>query len=142
MTLQVREHVDMTRNTFRSIINSGIWTPLIIPTCTRRSLSSEPFVPAYNSLCFAIRYKTRGETFIGIPVINTLITIPSYPRYRFCSLYSYPYSGIPVISITCVWPDDDDTVIPSGPGVYLSIVGGANPSLELSIPRHTFPIYP
>ena len=32
-----------------------------------------------------------------------------------------------------------DTVIPRGPREYLSIVGGVNPNLELSNPRHTFP---
>ena len=54
------------------------------------------------------------------------------PRYWFCSLFSFPCSGIPVIKSHCVWPDDDGYRYTERARVYLSIVGGANPNLELS----------
>ena len=61
----------------------------MIITYSRRSSLIQPDFIAYNSLCFGICYKTRCETFSGIPVINTLITIPSYPHYQFCSLFCF-----------------------------------------------------
>ena len=49
-----------------------------------------------------------------------------------------PFSKKTVIIITIVWPDDNDTITMSGPREYLSIIRGANRSLELLISRHTF----
>ena len=63
--------------------------------------------------------------------INTLSTMPvtSLPV-----LFSFlvPCSGIPVIKSQSVWPDDDGYRNTERAQRYLSIVGGANPNLELS----------
>ena len=64
------------------------------------------------------------------------------PRYRFCSLFSFPCSGIPVIKSHCVWPDDDGYRNTERAQRYLSIVGGANPSLDPCQPNRRFQRYP
>lgn len=120
----------MTRNIFRPITNSGIWTSILVPTHTRhieRTCCSH----INYSFYFTIHNRIRGEIMVSL-WFNSLIIIPCYPRYRFCSLSSFPYSGIPVIVSRVSGQTMIDTVIPSGPWEYLSIVGGANPNLELS----------
>lgn len=129
----------MARNTFRPIANSGIWKSISAPTHTR--LSKEPDAHIYYSLCFTILSKIRGEIFLVSLWYNSLITIPSYPRYRFCSLSSFPCSGIPVIISHVSGQTMIDTVTPSGPWEYLSIAGGANPISNYQVPWHTFSKY-
>ena len=57
---------------------------------------------------FASRYVTKPEVSnIGIPVRPTHVHYTVLPRYRFCSLFLFSCSGIPVINARRVWPDDD-----------------------------------
>src|SRR3990170_520620 len=51
-------------------------------------------------------------------------------------------SGIPVIKSPCVWPDDGGYRNTERAQRYLSIVGGANPNLELSSYLTYFPMNP
>src|SRR3990170_592281 len=60
------------------------------------------------------------------------------PRYRYCSLFSFPCFGIPVIKSQCVWPDDDGYRNTERAQRYLSIARGENPNLELSSPLTYF----
>lgn len=117
----------MTRNTFRSIINSGIWTPMLTPALTRMNLSI-----IYLSLCLAILYKTRGETFQypRDPTLDHYTALSPLPVLFF--LFSFPYSGIPVIISQSVWPDDSGYRNTERAQKYLSIVRVANIHLELS----------
>ena len=51
----------MTNMTLRSITNSGIWIPMLAPTCSTMISSDEPrcqdsINPVYNSLCLAVWY--------------------------------------------------------------------------------------
>ena len=68
---------------------------------------------------------------LAFPWINNLSTmlVTSLP-VLFSFLVSC--SGIPVIKSQSVWPDDDGYRNTEWARVYLSIVGGANPNLELS----------
>ena len=68
---------------------------------------------------------------LAFPWINNLSTmlVTSLPV-----LFSFLVSmlRIPVIKSHCVWPDDDGYRNTERAREYLSIVGGANPNLELS----------
>ena len=75
--------------------------------------------------------QTPKVRFIACPWTNNLSTmqVTSLP-VLFSFLVSC--SGIPVIKSQSVWPDDDGYRNTERARVYLSIVGGANPNLELS----------
>jgi hypothetical protein len=94
------------RNTFRSMINSGTVDIHIDPYTHTNEYSSEPLVAVCYSCCFAICYKYPRWDLSASPWINTC-PLCQLPRFRFCSLFSFPCSGIPVIKSHCVWPDDD-----------------------------------
>ena len=68
---------------------------------------------------------------LAFPWINNLSTmlVTSLPVLFF---FLVSCSGIPVIKSQSVWPDDDGHRNTERARVYLSIVGGANPNLELS----------
>src|ERR1041385_7236920 len=55
----------------------------------------------------ASRYitNTRGETYWH-PRESTTCPLCQLPRSWYCSLFSFPGFGIPVIKSHCVWPDD------------------------------------
>ena len=131
VTLYVRWSIDMTRNPFRSMINIGAVDTHIDPYTHTNEYSSEPSVAVCYSCCFAICYKHPRWDFLH-PRGSTTCPLCKLPRYRFCSLFSFPCSGIPVIKSPCVWPDDDGYRNTERAREYLSIVGGANPNLELS----------
>ena len=78
---------------------------------------------------------------LAFPWINNLSTmlVTSLP-VLFSFLVSC--SGIPVIKSQSVWPDDDGHRNIERARVYLSIVGGANPNLELSSYLTYFPMNP
>ena len=78
---------------------------------------------------------------LAFPWINNLSTmlVTSLP-VLFSFLVSC--SGIPVIKSQSVWPDDDGYRNTERARVYLSIVGGANPNLELSSYLTYFPMNP
>src|SRR3989337_3290360 len=95
------------------------------------------------AILVASRYvtNTRGET-CWHPRESTTFPLCQLPHYRYCSLFSLPCSGIPVIKSPCVWPEDDGYHNTERAQRYLSIVGGANPNLELSSPLIYFSMKP
>ena len=79
-------HVDMTETTLRSINNSGIWIPMLAPTCSSMISSVEP------------RCRGFDQTLYTIPFVNRYVTCPRldrrYPNTLFSlvtgkSLYSF-----------------------------------------------------
>src|SRR6266566_5218981 len=80
----------------------------------------------------ASRYvtNTRGEKHRH-PHGSTLVHNASYLVAGFCSLFSLPCSGIPVIKSQSVWSDDNGYRNTERAQRYISIVGGENPNLEL-----------
>ena len=82
------------------------WTPILTPIPTRINIRVNLQLPC--AIPIASRYvtNTRGET-CRHPRGSTTCPLCQLPRYRFCSLFSFPCSGIPVIKSQCVWPDDD-----------------------------------
>ena len=80
---------------------------------------------------FRYRLVAQRWDMLAFPWINNLSTmlVTSLP-VLFSFLLSR--SGIPVIKSQSVWPDDDGYRNTERAQRYLSIVGGANPNLELS----------
>ena len=76
---------------------------------------------------------------LAFPWINNLSTmlVTSLP---VLFSFSLSCSGIPMIKSQSVWPDDDGHRNTERARVYLSIVGGANPNLELSSYLTYFPM--
>ena len=103
----------------------------IDPYTHMNEYSSEPHVVVCYSCCFVICYKDPRGDLLASPWINNLSTmlVTSLPV-----LFSFLVScfGIPVIKSQSVWPDDDGYRNTERAREYLSIVGGANPNLELS----------
>ena len=76
----------MTETALRSITNSGIWIPMMAPTCSSMLSSDEP------------RCRGFDQTLYAIPFVNRYVTCPRldrrYPNTLFNlvtgkSLYSY-----------------------------------------------------
>ena len=72
------------------------------------------YVTVYYSLCFAIYDKVRGEKF-GTHVKQLLDHKPSVILIARLSSFLITYTGIPLTESQSVWPDENDTVILSGP---------------------------
>ena len=93
-------HADMTETHLRSISNSGIWIPMLAPTCSTMISSDEPRCRGFNqsvcnSLCQTVCYLPRfdrrypntlfnlvtGKSLYSFvthhPVINSLVTLSS-----------------------------------------------------------------
>ena len=96
----------MTRNPFRSMINIGAVDTHIDPYTHTNEYSSEPPVVVSYSYCFTICHKHLRWDLLHAHG-RTICPPCKLPRYRFCSLFSFPCSGILVIKSHCVWPDDD-----------------------------------
>ena len=69
---------------------------------------------------------------LAFPWINNLSTMLVTSLPVLFSFLVISCSGIPVIKSQSVWPDDDGYRNTERAQRYLSIVGGANPNLELS----------
>src|SRR3989337_4064617 len=101
------------------------------PIPTRMNIRANLQLPC--AIPVASRYitNTRGEIYQH-PRGSITCPLCQLPHYRFCSLFSFLCSGIPVIKSHCVWPDNDGYRNTERAREYLSIVGGANPNLDLS----------
>src|SRR3989337_1203163 len=121
----------MTWNPFRSMINIGAVDTHIDPYTHTNNIRVNLQLPC--AIPVASRYvtNTQGET-CWHPCGSTTCPLCQLPRYQYCSLFSLPCSGIPVIKSQSVWPDDDGYRNTERAQRYLSIVEGANPNLELS----------
>ena len=87
-------HADMTEMTLRSITNSGIWIPMLAPTCSTMILSDEPRCQGLNQsrIQFPLSSGTilPRDSIIGIP-IPCSISLPA-------SLFTRSVTHHPVIN--------------------------------------------
>ena len=88
---------------------------------------------------FASRYFTKPGVH-RYPPESSPCSLYRCSRYRFCSSFSLTCSGIPVIKSQGVWPDDSGYRNSERAREYISIVGGANPTLELFVHLSNFPV--
>ena len=65
-------HVDMTETPLRSITNSGIWIPMLAPTCSTMISSDEPRCRGFNQSRIQFPLSTgmilARDSIVGIPI--------------------------------------------------------------------------
>jgi hypothetical protein len=119
-----------------SIINSGIWKSILTPIYSTKIIIGEPrcqdsINPVYKFLCLAIFY---------LPEIRSLASpylVQSRSQQVLFTRSAIQYH--PVIKlINHVFANGVWYWLPSGPGVYLSDMGGTNPNLDTCNPTSTF----
>ena len=84
-------HADMTETTLRSITNSGIWIPMLAPTCSTIISSDEPWCRGFNQsrIQFPLSIGTilARDSIIGIPIpcsislrqVSLLVPVTHHP---------------------------------------------------------------
>ena len=117
------------------------WTPILTPIPTQINIRVNLQLPCAIHVALQYVTNTRGEIYRH-PHESKTCPLCQLPRYRYCSLFSFPCSGIPVIKSQSVWPNDDGYRNTERAQRYLSIIGGANPNLELSSYLTYFPMNP
>ena len=87
-------HADMTEMTLRSITNSGIWIPMLAPTCPTMIPSDEPRCRGFNQSRIQFPLSTgivlARDSIVGIP-IPCSISLPA-------SLFTRSVTHHPVIN--------------------------------------------
>jgi hypothetical protein len=120
----------------QSIINSGIWKSILTPTHSTKIIIGEPRCqdsnnPVYKLLCLTIFY---------LPEIwssTSSYLVQSRSQQVLFTHFAIQYH--PVIKlINHVFANDVWYWLPSGPEVYLSIMGGTNPNLDTCNQTSTF----
>ena len=65
-------HADMTETTLRPITNSGIWIPMLAPTCSTMISSDEPRCRGFNQsriqFPLSIGMLLARDSIVGIPI--------------------------------------------------------------------------
>jgi hypothetical protein len=119
-----------------SIINSGIWKSILTPTHSTKIIIGEPWCqdsinPVYKFLCLAIFYLPKIQSSVSPYLVQSRSSQVLFTR----SAIQYH----PVIKLIYhVFANDVWYWLPSGPGVYLSDMGGTNPNLDTCNPTSTF----
>ena len=87
-------HADMTETPLRSITNSGIWIPMLAPTCSTMISSDEPRCRGFNQsrmqFPLSIDILLARDSIVGIP-IPCSISLPA-------SLFTRSVTHHPVIN--------------------------------------------
>ena len=129
-------HADMTEMTLWSITNSGIWIPMLAPTCSTMISSDEPRCQGFKQSRIQFPL-TSGivlarDSIVGMP-IPCSISLPASLFTRSITNHpgSTPWSH-------CAHYDD---VLPSGPRDTSSSYRVTNPSLDSCQPNRHFRRY-
>ena len=73
---------DMTETTLRSITNSGIWIPMLAPTCSTMISSDEPRCRGFNQSCIqfplSIGTLLARDSIVGIPIPRSILLPASH----------------------------------------------------------------
>ena len=75
-------HVDMIETALRSITNSGIWIPMLAPTCSSMMSSDEPRCRGFNQprIQFPLSIGTllARDSIVGIPIPRSILLPTSH----------------------------------------------------------------
>ena len=127
----------MTETTLRSITNSGIWIPMLAPTCSTMISSDEPRCQGFNQsrirFPLSIGIALARDSIVGIP-IPCSISLPA-------SLFTRSVTHHPVINSLITYCAHYDDVLPSGPRDTSPSYGVTNPSLDSCQPNRHFQRY-
>ena len=124
--------------TLRSITNSGIWIPMLAPTCSSMMSSDEPRCRGFNQSCiqFPLSFGMllARDSIVGIP-IPCSISLPASLFYSFCNTSSHDqlFGHIELIMMMSYRV---------GPEIPLRLHGVTNPNLDSCQPNRHFRRYP
>ena len=75
-------HADMTETALRSITNSGIWIPMLAPTCSTMISSDEPRCRGFNQprmqFALSIDMLLARDSIVGIPIPRSILLPASH----------------------------------------------------------------
>ena len=130
-------HVDMTEIALRSITNSGIWIPMLAPTCSTMISSDEPRCQGLNQsrmqFPLSIGMILARDSIVGIPIpLFNLVTGKSLYSFRNTSSRDQPLGHIVHIMMMSYRV---------GPEIPLRLHEVTNPSLDSCQPNRHFRRY-
>src|SRR6187399_2848155 len=132
-----QNHADMTETSLRPITNSGIWIPMLAPTCSTMISSDEPRCQGFNQsriqFPLSIGIALARDSIVGIPIPFS-ISLPA-------SLFTRSVTHHPVINSLITYCAHYDDVLPSGPRDTSPSYGVTNPSLDSCQPTRHFRRY-
>ena len=129
-------HADMTEMTLRSITNSGIWIPMLAPTCSTMISSDEPRCQGLNQSRIQFPLSSgiilARDSIVGIPIpLFNLVTGKSLYSFRNTSSRDQLLGHIAHMMMS----------YRVGPEIPLRLHGVTNPSLDLCQPNKHFRRY-
>ena len=96
-------HADMTETTIRSITNSGIWIPMLAPTCSTMISSDEPRCRGFNQprMQFPLSNGTllARDSIVGIPIPRSV----SLPASHFTRTVMHDPVTRHLVTLSSLW---------------------------------------
>ena len=93
----------MTETSLRPITNSGIWIPILAPTCSMMISSDEPWCRGFNQSCIqfplSIGMLLARDSIVGIPIPHSI----SLPASHFtCTVMHDPMANS-LVTLSSLW---------------------------------------
>ena len=96
-------HVDMTEIALRSITNSGIWIPMLAPTCSTMISSDEPRCRGFNQprmqFPLSIDMLLARDSIVGIPIPRSI----SLPASLFTRSVTHDPMANSLVTLSSLW---------------------------------------
>ena len=96
-------HADMTETPLRSITNSGIWIPMLAPTCSTMISSDEPRCRGFNQSCIqfplSIGTLLARDSIVGIPIPCSV----SLPASHFTRTVMHDPVSNTLVTLSSLW---------------------------------------
>ena len=96
-------HADMTETTLRPITNSGIWIPMLAPTCSTMISLDEPWCRGFNQsrIQFPLSIGTllARDSIVGIPIPRSISLLASHFT---CSVMHDPVTNY-LVTLSSLW---------------------------------------
>ena len=94
---------DMTETTLRSITNSGIWIPMLAPTCSTMISSDEPRCRGFNQsrtlFPLSIDMLLARDSIVGIPIPRSI----SLPASHFTRTVMHDTVTRHLVTLSSLW---------------------------------------
>ena len=98
-----RRHADMTETPLRSITNSGIWIPMLAPTCSTMISSDEPRCRGFNQprmqFPLSIDMLLARDSIVGIPIPRSI----SLPASHFTRTVMHDPVTRHLVTLSSLW---------------------------------------
>ena len=96
-------HADMTETSLRPITNSGIWIPMLAPTCSTMISSDEPRCQGFNQsriqFPLSIGMLLARDSIIGIPIPRSI----SLPASLFTRFVTHDPVANSLVTLSSLW---------------------------------------